>query len=340
MANRFGSSFSITTFGESHGVALGAVVDGCPAGLVFDEEFLKKQLARRRPGSSELSAHVAVSPREEPDQPEVLSGVYEGLTLGTPIAVLVRNKDARSEDYQAIAINPRTGHADDIWKNKFGHSDPRGGGRSSGRETLSRVIGGAVAQMFLKKAIPSLRLHAYATEVGPYKLTEPEKQVAAVQDIDNFTARFPSDRHRDLAKDLLKIQKDGDSWGGVAEIRVSGMVAGLGQPVFHKLKADLASALMGVGGTSGYEIGEGTHSGKSGQLFHQGHGPYGGIRGGISTGEDLVMRVHMKPTASILDVAKSGRHDPCILTRAIPVFEAMVAMVLADHVLWARRDRA
>lgn len=323
-ANTFGSRFSMISFGESHGTGLGVVIDGCPAGVKWNEGLLLSEMARRRPGASAI-----VSGRNEEDKPEVLSGVYEGLTLGTPIAMIVRNKDQRSEDYKEIALAPRPGHADDVWRAKFGHSDPRGGGRSSGRETLSRVLAGAVAQMFLAQAMPGLKVRGYARSIGPHIAADGQDaiQLPEVQQL------------------LIDAKRDGKSFGGEAEIAIEGAPVGLGQPVFHKLKADLASAFLGVGATAGVEIGEGFEAiHAEGTEFHgrEGRGesePYGGLRGGISTGGAIVSRVAFKPTSSVLDVAKKGRHDPCIVPRAIPVLEAMAWIVLADHVLWARGDR-
>lgn len=342
MASSFGHIFRLHSFGESHGPALGAVIDGCPAGVKFSEDLLLRELARRRPGQTGI-ANAVVSPRSEEDRPEILSGVFEGMTLGTPIAVVVRNQDARSEDYAKIAKSPRAGHADDVWRDKFGISDPRGGGRSSGRETLARVIGGAFARMFLAQARPEMKIAGYALQIGPFELSKDERKAAFDADVENFTARFPSAKHLEVREGLAKIQAAGDSWGGIAEIRVGGMPKGLGQPVFDKLKSDLARAMMSVGATSAFELGDGIATvEETGRDFHSGsreESPYGGIRGGISTGEDLVFRVHFKPTSSILDVAKQGRHDPCIVPRAIPVLEAMTALVLADHVLWARLDQ-
>ena len=340
MSNSFGTHFRITSFGESHGVGLGVVIDGCPSNVIYQEEILLQQLARRRPGQHNLVANQVVSPRQENDTPEILSGIHEGKTLGTPISVIVRNQDAKSEDYKKIAQSPRAGHADDVWKNKFNHSDPRGGGRSSGRETLTRVIGGSFARMFLKQTNPDLKIMGYALKIGPFELTDAEKENVAKLNVDDFTSRFPSNRHNEVKEALQKIQAQGESWGGVAEIRVGGMPKGLGQPIFHKLKSDLAMAMMSVGATSAFELGDGVAaSSKVGTEIHTNEKPYGGIRGGISTGEDLLFRVHFKPTSSILDVAKKGRHDPCIVPRAIPVLEAMTALVLADHVLWQRLDK-
>lgn len=338
-ANLFGERFRLLSFGESHGPALGAVIDGCPAGVEFDEPLLRAELARRRPGQSDLTTS-----RREADEPEVLSGIFEGRTLGTPIAVVVRNTDARSGDYRSLA--PRAGHADDVWKAKFGHSDPRGGGRSSGRETLTRVIGGAFARMTARALCPSLKISAFTAQVGGLQLTAEDRAAAGAMDstkIDSFAARFPSVRAAEAAAAVLAAREKGDSLGGVAEILIAGAPAGLGQPVFHKLKADLASAFMSVGATSAVEIGEGVGaSGSVGTAFHaDAKGEvYGGIRGGISTGETIRARVHFKPTSSILDVAKRGRHDPFIVTRAVPVVEAMAWLTMIDHVLWSKTDRA
>jgi chorismate synthase len=321
-ANSFGSRFVVTTFGESHGAALGAVIDGCPAGVDFDLELLRHELARRRPGGE------LVSGRKEADEPEVLSGVYQGKTLGTPIAIVVRNLDARSQDYVEIAKAPRPGHADDVWESKFGHRDPRGGGRSSGRETVARVMAGAVARMVLKELAPEFRLRGFARRIGPLELGSGELGASEQAQVEAL---------------LLEAKREGKSHGGVAELWIDGIPAGLGQPVFHKLKADLGAAMLGVGAVSGVEIGEGfAASSAEGTEFYGAQGSdsrYGGIRGGISTGERLVVRVPFKPTSTVMDLAKKGRHDPCIVPRAIPVLEAMASLVIVDHLLWMRLDR-
>lgn len=343
-ANTFGSRFQITSFGESHGVALGAIIEGCPAGVPFDMDLLEKELARRRPGQNSI-----VSPRNEEDRPEVLSGVFEGKTLGTPIAIIVRNKDTRSEDYKEIAFQPRPGHADDLWRLKFGHSDHRGGGRSSGRETLSRVIGGAVAQMILKELCPQMQVFAFATRIASHALNDQE--ILKIESdlgsgqlrVDQFSSRMPNAEKNILIEDLLlKAKTEGRSYGGEVEVFISNPFPGLGQPVFHKLKADMASAFMSVGATAGVELGDGRDVTEAeGSQFHrqQDQRHYGGIRGGISSGEPILFRVFFKPTSTVLDAAKKGRHDPCIVIRAIPVLESMAWMVMADHVLWARQDR-
>lgn len=333
-ANTFGHRLQMHTFGESHGVALGVVVDGCPAGLTLAVADIQKALDQRRPGQS-----AVVSQRQETDQVEILSGIFEGKTLGTPIAMIVRNQDARSEDYKDIQRNPRRGHADDVWKEKFLHSDPRGGGRSSGRETLSRVMAGAVAEKILKTLSPQTETLAYAQQIGPYQLQNSE--VTRLQ-VEKSLARFPSAQSAEVEDFLIKSQKEGQSWGGTVEVRISHPPTWLGQPVFHKLKSDLAMACLSLGATTGFELGLG-FSGLEmpGTEFHTSTQAraYAGIRGGVSTGEDIIFRVAFKPTSSILEVAKRGRHDPCIVIRACSVIEAMVYFVLADHLLWQRSDR-
>ncbi len=345
-ANSFGQRLVLTTFGESHGAALGAVIDGVPAGVKWDQKILDNELARRRPGQSAL-----VSARAEGDHVEILSGVYEGLTLGTPIAAIVRNEDARSEDYKEIAKKARTGHADDVWKEKFGHSDPRGGGRSSGRETVARVIGGAIARMILAKNAPKVRIAGFTCAIGELELSRKElltfgKSLKSSRDenpSDKFPARFPSESQSSAVTQLLSDAKTkGLSYGGIAELWIDGLPKSLGQPVFHKIKADLAGAMMGIGATAGVEFGAGFDAAKAeGSSFHTdpNSGDYGGLRGGITTGGRLVLRVAFKPTSSVLDVAKKGRHDPCIVPRAVPVMEAMAALVIADHTLWIKTDR-
>lgn len=319
-ANTFGQRFQMMSFGESHGTAYGVVIDGMPAGVRYDEAILLKNLARRKPGSSAF-----VTGRTESDMPEILSGFYEGKSLGTPIAVVVKNENQRSADYDKIQNEARIGHADDTWKNKFGHSDHRGGGRSSGRETLNRVIAGSFAQMMMSQLSSSIQVFAYAKQIGTHKLEQASHELP-----------------KDIQAMLEKAKAEGESYGGVVECRISQVPANLGQPVFHKFKADLAQAMMSLGATTGFELGagfEGTEM--KGTEFHEKmiSENYGGIRGGITTGEDIVFRVGFKPTSSIKDVAKKGRHDPCIIPRALPVIEAICWHLLADHWLWSRTDK-
>lgn len=336
-ANTFGERFRITTFGESHGPALGVVIDGCPAGLIVDQELIQKNMQRRRPGQ----VGQIVSPRNEKDQFQILSGVFENKTLGTPITMVVFNEDHRSQDYVEIKSQARAGHADDTWETKFGHRDYRGGGRSSGRETLSRVLAGSVAQMLCQKLNPSSQIFAYTSQAGSLKMASSEESQLDPAKIDSYVGRFPSAQHVELEKQLLEAVQNGNSIGGVVSLRIKNFPAGLGQPVFHKLKSDLAMAFMSIGAVNGVELGEGFASSlQDGQRFHRStQDVYGGIRGGISTGEEILFRISLKPTSSILDVARKGRHDPFILTRAIPVLESMAWIVMADHLLWKRTDR-
>lgn len=326
------------TFGESHGPALGCVLDGMPAGVVYRGDILMQDLTRRRPGVwSNTPNSLGVSGRQEADTPEILSGIYAGQTLGTPIAVIIRNQDARSQDYQNLP--PRPGHADEVWKKKFGHVDSRGGGRSSGRETVSRVIGGAFAKMLLSQVLPDLKVYAYLCQIGQLVLPTEARSLVKPDDIDNFVGRFPSLSLQSEVQKLLETARtNGDSLGAVIEVIVTNLPAGLGQPVFHKLKNDLASAMLSIGATYSFELiyDRPAHYGRE---FHGQGVSYAGIQGGISTGEEIRFRVGIKPTSSIGDVAKRGRHDPCIGIRAVPVVEAMTYFVLADHWLWSRGDR-
>ncbi len=321
--NTFGRNFCITTFGESHGKALGAVIDGCPPGIPLDETDIQPLLDRRRPGNSPLS-----SPRQETDRVEILSGVFEGKTTGTPIAMIVRNSDARSGDYDELREKFRPGHADFTYQEKYGIRDHRGGGRSSGRETIGRVAAGALAMKFLA-------LHGI-TVGGRIVSVHGKTEQAAI------------------GHEILAAKEAGDSVGGIAEIVAKGCPAGLGDPVFGKLDAEIAGAMMGIGAVKGVEIGDGfAVAGKLGshnndpmtkEGFATNHA--GGILGGISSGQDIVVRIAVKPTPSIAKVQKTrdihgnsveisvgGRHDPCIVPRIIPVAEAMLALVLADCLL-------
>ena len=337
--NTFGELFCVTTFGESHGPAMGAVVDGCPAGVALTREHVQAALDRRRPGQSSIT-----TARQEADQVELLSGLYEGKTLGTPIAAVVRNTDARSTDYAALTKEDRPGHADAVWRARFVHRDPRGGGRTSGRETLCRVIGGAIAEALLLRELPALRTVAWVSQVGT--LFAPPAQPTRAQ-VDAHPSRCPdaATAARIEAK-ILAAKEQGDSLGGAIDVRVDGLPVGLGEPVFGKLKARLAGAVSGIGAVSGVVWGGADFFAdvqRSGAEFHAGgREVYGGIQGGLSNGEPLTLKVFFKPPATLAAHAKQGRHDPCILPRAVPVVEAMVSLVLAD--LWllqlARPHRA
>lgn len=337
-ANSFGQLFKITSFGESHGNALGVVIDGCPAGVPFNMELMTENLKKRRPGQSSVTTS-----RNEMDTPEILSGVFENKTLGTPICIIVRNQDQKSSDYDKIKNEARIGHADDTWKEKFGHVDPRGGGRSSGRETLARVIAGSVAQMLCQKLQPEIQIKAYSSQIAEFQLSREEKNNVWKTNIEDFITRFPSlEKNKQIIELLEKAKNEGESYGGHVEVQINNIPRGLGQPVFHKFKSDLASAMLSIGAAISFEFGEGAESLKlKGTEFHQSMNSavYGGIRGGITTGEKLQFNVGFKPTSSIKDTAKQGRHDPCIVPRAVPVVEAMTWLLIADHILWARLDQ-
>lgn len=337
-ANSFGQLFQVTTFGESHGGAIGVVIEGCPAGIQFNHELLLLNLKKRKPGQSSITTS-----RKESDLPEILSGVFENKTLGTPICIIVRNHDQKSEDYSKIRSEPRIGHADDTWLTKFQHVDYRGGGRASGRETLARVIAGAVAQMLCEKLQPEIKIKAYASQIAEYKLSETEKENVWDINIEEFVTRFPSVEKNSQIVNLLETAKaQGESYGGRVEVQIKNIPAGLGQPVFHKFKSDLALAVMSIGATTSFEFGAGVASvEQKGTEFHteMSSRSYGGIRGGLTTGEKINFDVGFKPTSSIKDTAKQGRHDPCIVPRAVPVVEAMTWLLVADHLLWLRLDR-
>jgi chorismate synthase len=338
--NTFGELFRLTTFGESHGPAMGAVVEGCPAGVPLETADLQRALDRRRPGQSALTTG-----RNEADQVEVLSGLYEGKTLGTPLAAVVRNVDQRSADYARLAKEDRPGHADRVWRERFVHRDPRGGGRTSGRETLCRVIGGAVAEAMLQREVPSLRCVAWVSQVGAVKAAVPPAGLTREQ-VDAHPTRCPDQAVREqLAADILAAKEAGDSLGGAIDLRVEGLPVGLGEPVFGKLKAQAALALGSIGAVTGVVWGPWDLMDRltlTGRAFHQSADAYGGVQGGLSNGEPLLVRAYFKPPATLGEHARAGRHDPCILPRAVPVVEAMIALVLAD--LWlftlARPHRA
>ena len=329
--NTLGTLFRLTTFGESHGPALGAVVDGCPAGVVLTRERIQAALDRRRPGQSAL-----VTARAEADQVELLSGVFEDRTLGTPIAAMVRNTNQRSGDYDRLKDVDRPGHADAVWRERYKHRDHRGGGRTSGRETLCRVIGGAVAEAFLEEHLPQLRTVAWVSQVGPLVAAPPPDTLTRAQ-VDAHATRCPDGPVADeMALRILAAKEAGDSLGGAIDVRVSGLPAGLGEPIFGKLKALLAHAFGSVGAVTGVVWGPPDllqRLEQPGTLFHAHKDTYGGIQGGLANGEPVLARVYFKPPATLAEHAKSGRHDPCILPRAVPVLEAMASLVVADLAL-------
>jgi chorismate synthase len=328
MFNSAGEVFRVTTFGESHGSALGCVVDGCPAGVDLDMEKLLTQLARRRPGQSKITTS-----RNESDSPEILSGVFEGITLGTPIAMIVRNKEQRSQDYETIRKNPRKGHADQTWKDKFTHVDYRGGGRSSGRETVSRVMAGWIAEAYLKKIVPELNIVAAVSSVGDVALP-PDTDFSQLtrSEVDRFSCRCPEEKAANkIEAMLLKAKEVGESYGGSVRIMVRNLPKGIGEPVFHKLQNRMVNALASIGTVNGVYWNQKPVN-MPGSLFHK-ENSYGGVNGGISNGSDLAFTVLCKPVSTLGKQATSGRHDPCVLPRIVPVVESMAAIVIADLLL-------
>ncbi len=328
-ANTFGTHFQVSTFGESHGPAMGALIEGVPAGVPFSWDLIEEKMKERRPGYFPW-----LSTRKEPDIPELLSGVFEGKTTGTPLALLVRNKDAKPKDYDLIKNFSRAGHCDDLWKEKFKHVDYRGGGRASGRETVGRVLGGAVAQMFVKFLYKDLNILAFASRIGPIE----RKDVPQSFSKQKF---FFGSQTNEVTQLLQDYKSKGMSCGGVVEVWIDHPPIGLGQPVFRKLKSDLASAFMGIGACFFVSLGKKDISLVEGSVLHgrKDSSHYAGIRGGLSTGERIVFELKFKAPSSVLDVAKTGRHDPCIVPRALVVVESMAWLVMADHILWSRMDR-
>ena len=354
--NGFGQAFRFTTFGESHGPAIGCVIDGVPPRIPLAESDIQPALDRRRPGRSRLT-----SQRHEDDRVSILSGVFEGLTTGTPIGLLIENRDQRSQDYDEIARAFRPGHADFSYMAKYGIRDHRGGGRASARETAMRVAAGAVAQRVLDALVPGgVKIRGAMVALGPHAIDRGRWNWAAVAENDFFCP--DAETARTWTGILEDVRKRGSSIGAMVEIVASGVPAGLGEPVMDKLDADLAKALMSINAVKAVEIGEGLAAaalsgednademvpGADGGVdFLSNHA--GGILGGISTGQDIVARIAVKPTSSILIPRKSvtvegraveirtrGRHDPCVGIRAVPVAEAMVAVTLADHLLRQR----
>lgn len=353
MGNTFGRLFRITTFGESHGGAVGVVVDGCPPRLALDVADIQKELDRRRPGQSKIT-----TPRQEPDRCEILSGVFAGQTLGTPILLLVRNQDARSQDYQEMATTFRPSHADATYQAKYGIRNWQGGGRASARETIGRVAAGAIAKKILQQ-VAGTEILAYVERVKDLQAqVDPERVTLA--DIERNILRCPDPEMTAQAIDLIdRIRQTGNSVGGVVGCVARSVPVGLGAPVFDKLEADLAKAVMSLPASKGFEIGSGfagttlTGQEHNDEFYQDEQGRIrtrtnrsGGIQGGISNGEPIVLRVAFKPTATILQpqatvtqegeevlLTPRGRHDPCVLPRAVPMVEAMVALVLCDHLL-------
>jgi chorismate synthase len=352
--NSFGEIFRITTFGESHGAALGVIIDGCPAGLKIDTAFIQSELDRRKPGQSNI-----VTQRKESDEFEILSGVFEGVTQGTPIGIIVRNEDQKSKDYEHIKDSYRPSHADFTYDSKYGTRDHRGGGRSSARETAMRVAAAAIAKQLLNHF--GIKVSAYVSKVGTLKLEKNYSQLDLSKTEENIV-RCPDPETAEKMISLIKeVKKNGDTVGGLVSCVITGVPAGLGEPVFDKLHADLGKAMLSINACKGFEYG----SGFAGtELLGSQHNDIfvkeddriktktnhsGGVQGGISNGMDIYFNVAFKPIATIMQeqdsvdkegndatVMGKGRHDPCVLPRAVPIVEAMAALVLADHLLRQR----
>ena len=349
MGNSFGKLFRISSWGESHGGGIGVVIDGCPPRLPLSVDDIQPDLERRRPGQSKLT-----TPRDEADQVEILSGIFEGLTLGTPIAMLVRNKDARPQAYDEMKEKFRPSHADFTYQTKFGHRNHEGGGRSSARETIARVAAGAVAKKIL--SYDNVQIRAYVERIHDIQAPGLEN-IPSLDQVESSPTRCPDpDTAQHMEERILEAKKAGDSVGGSILCRVSGLPVGWGNPVFDRLEADMAKAMLSLPATKGFEVGsgfEGTYlkGSEHNDLFESKDGKVrtssnrsGGVQGGISNGEELYFRIAFKPTATVLQKQQTvdsegkntelmgrGRHDPCVLPRAVPIVEAMTALVLLDH---------
>jgi chorismate synthase len=349
--NTFGRVFTVTSFGESHGPALGCIVDGCPPGLALSEADLQTDVDRRRPGTSQYTTQ-----RRESDTVRILSGVFEGKTTGTPIGLLVENEDQRSRDYQKIKDRFRPGHADYTYQQKYGVRDYRGGGRSSARETVMRVAAGAVARKYLNERLGVI-ISGYLAQMGPLVL-EPVDPPSAYEN--PFFCPDPS-RIKELEDFVWRMREAGDSIGARVTVIARGVPPGLGEPVFERLDADLAGAMMGINAVKGVEIGAGFRAVEQRGSQHRDEltpsgfksNHAGGVLGGISSGQDIVVSLALKPTSSITvpgatidlagnacEIATTGRHDPCVGFRATPIAEAMMALVLMDHYLRFRAQCA
>jgi chorismate synthase len=355
--NTFGLLFRLTSFGESHGTAIGGIVEGCPAGLEVDEEFIQSELDRRRPGQSSL-----VTQRKESDAVSFLSGVFEGRSTGTPIGFIIPNEDAKSKDYEHLKDVYRPSHADYTYEKKYGIRDYRGGGRSSARETACRVVAGAIAKLLLKKY--GISIKAYVSQVGSVKLVKPYTGLDLTS-TENNPVRCPDPTTAaEMISLIEKTKKDGDTIGGIISCVIHGVPVGLGDPVFDKLHADIGKAMLSINAVKGFEYGSGFSSAamkgsshndsfiNGGKGVRTSSNYSGGVQGGISNGEDIYFNVGFKPVATLMQdqqtvnnkseavkIKGKGRHDPCVVPRAVPIVEAMAALVIADHLLRARLDK-
>ncbi|MBL7859057.1 MAG: chorismate synthase [Cyclobacteriaceae bacterium] len=352
MNNSYGTLFSITTFGESHGPAIGVIIDGCPAGLDVDEQFIQAELNRRKPGQSKITTQ-----RQEEDAFKILSGVFEGKTTGTPIAIVIENQDQRSKDYSHIAEKFRPSHADFTYEAKYGYRDYRGGGRSSARETAARVAAGAIAKLFLKQA--GVEVYAFVSQVGDIKA--PHYTTLNLSQTEDNIVRCPDPATAEKMIDLIdQVRLERDTIGGLVTCVIKNTPVGLGEPVFDKLHAELGKAMLSINAVKGFEYGSGfagitLRGSQHNDEFYAEAGRVrtktnfsGGVQGGISNGEDIYFNVAFKPVATIMQdqpsvdkhgnettVSGKGRHDPCVVPRAVPIVEAMAALVLADFMLRA-----
>ncbi len=344
--NSFGKLFNLTTFGESHGVAIGGVIDGCPPGVDIDFEAIQNEMNRRKPGQSSI-----VTQRKEPDEVKFLSGIFEGKTTGTPIGFVIENANQKSKDYSHIKDSYRPSHADYVYDKKYGHRDYRGGGRSSARETASRVVAGAIAKQVLK----DIEIHAFTSSVGDIFIDKPYQDLD-FSNIESNAVRCPDTASAEkMITRIKEIRKAGDTIGGTITCVVKNVPIGLGEPVFDKLHADLGKAMLSINAVKGFEYGSGFCGAKMkgsehNDLFNNDGTTKtnlsGGIQGGISNGMDIYFRVAFKPVATIMQTQETidkdgnivemqgkGRHDPCVVPRAVPIVEAMAALVLADAFL-------
>ena len=345
-ANTFGTIFKLTTFGESHGPALGGIIDGCPAGLKLDFDAIEADMQRRKPGQSKI-----VTQRKEPDSVKFLSGIFEGTTTGAPIGFIIENTNQKSKDYSHIKDTYRPSHADYTYDKKYGIRDYRGGGRSSARETACRVAAGAIAKQLIKE----LEITAYVSAVGELEVNKPYKELDFSEIEKNPVRCADAAKAKEMEEYIKEIRKQGDTVGGVISCVVQNMPIGLGEPVFDKLHAQLGKAMLSINAVKGFEYGSGFAGSKmKGSQHNDSFNPdgttqtnlSGGVQGGISNGEDLYFNVAFKPVATLMqkqqtidkdgntvDMEGKGRHDPCVVPRAVPIVEAMTALVLADFYL-------
>ena len=356
MGNSFGSIFRLTTFGESHGVAIGGVIDGCPSELEVDFDFVQKQLDRRKPGQSEITTQ-----RIEPDKVEFLSGIFEGKTTGTPIGFIIKNEDQKSKDYSHLKDTFRPSHADFTYQEKYGIRDYRGGGRSSARETVCRVVGGAIAQQLLEKV--GVKVSAYVSAIGSVKINKCHKNMD-LSSIDNNIVRCPDEELAErMITEIEQAKKEGNTIGGEITAITTGVAAGWGEPVFNKLHAEIGKAMLSINAVHGFKYGFGgmdiasskgseandiiiDKSGKTETNYS------GGIQGGISNGNDIYCEIAFKPVATLMqkqasidtngkkvEISVKGRHDACVVPRAVPIVESMLALTLVDYYLRSRMNK-